>query len=44
MDLRTFAVERLGIGDWPNVEEEDEFRIDPKAGRRSRTRRRSRHR
>jgi phage terminase large subunit-like protein len=31
MDLRTFAVERLGIGDWPNVEEEDEFRIDPKA-------------
>lgn len=27
MDLRTFAVERLGVGDWPNVDEEDEFKI-----------------
>ena len=27
MDPRTFAVERLGIGDWPSVDEEDEQTI-----------------
>jgi hypothetical protein len=30
MDPRTFAVERLGVGDWPNLDGADEGGIDPR--------------
>jgi hypothetical protein len=31
MDRRTFAVERLGVGDWPKLDQIDEYVIDPDA-------------
>jgi phage terminase large subunit-like protein len=31
MDPRTFAVERLGVGDWPRTDGSGEFVIDPEA-------------
>lgn len=33
MDPRTFAVERLGVGDWPSTDPETEQVIDPEAWR-----------
>jgi hypothetical protein len=43
MDPRTFAVERLGVGDWPRPTSDDQGTIiDREAGRRSPTRSRGR--